>query len=316
MTMLRYFNQRDKVTDRMVDQHMKHLAEEYKRANVSIRKQLETIHRKYSVNGELSYAEMTKYNRLANLQKDVNAELGRISGITTKNTAKLAGDVYNESFFRTAYALEQGANMNLGFGQLPAKQVEAAITNPYREIALDTHKQQVRNNIRRDITQGIIQGESYPQMAKRVQASLEQNLNNAERIARTEAHRAREAAGLDSMEHAQEMGVNLQKQWVSTVDQRTRDTHAAMDGQRVAVDEDFTSPSGAKGPAPGELGAAAEVINCRCTSIAIIEGFEPEARRIRGEDVVEYKPYKEYAKEKGWPMKYNGPEPRIVLKEQ
>ena len=329
MSMLQYFNQRNDVTDRMVDDHMKQLTREYKEANKAVRGQLEAVHRKYSINGKLTHADMTKYNRLVNLEKSINKELGRVSGITTRNTKTLASNIYEESFFRTAFAIEKDAMLNLGFGQISPKTIEAAVANPYQKIALENNKDAVRKAIRSDITQGLLQGEAYTDTAKRVQKSLEQNLNNAERIARTEAHRAREIAAMDSMEHAQKMGIQMQKQWVSAIDQRTRDTHAAMDGQRVDVDENFISPEGATGPAPGEMGAASEDINCRCTSIAIIEGYEPEQRRIRGEgnaydakgnltekNTVPFRTYAEHAEAKGWPMKYKGPEPRISLPQQ
>ena len=289
MSMERWFEQRNSATDRLENAHMRALTAEYKKANRSVRSQLEKYHRKYAVKGKLTYAEMTKYNRLANLEKDINKELGRLSGIVTRNTKTLAGDVYQESYFRTAFALEKESQLKLGFGQLSPNTVQRAIENPYREIALNANKERVREQVKRAVTQGLIEGEAYTETASRVQDALESNLNNAERIARTEGHRAREVAALDSMEHAEKMGVKMKKRWVATLDGRTRDGHGELDGTEIPVDDDFESPEGGRGPAPGELNNAEDDINCRCTTIAVIEGYEPEKRRIRDEGAVKDK---------------------------
>ena len=65
------------------------------------------------------------------------------------------------------------------------------------------------------------------------------------------------------------------KEWVSSRDERIRDgkdaSHVEMDGQVVAVDEDFNDPiSGASGPAPGQMGDPADDINCRCVMVALM----------------------------------------------
>jgi uncharacterized protein with gpF-like domain len=60
--------------------------------------------------------------------------------------------------------------------------------------------------------------------------------------------------------------------WVATLDDRTRDTHAEMDGQVVGMDEPFVSPSGAELMYPGDPNAPPEeVINCRCVVAINIE---------------------------------------------
>ncbi len=54
------------------------------------------------------------------------------------------------------------------------------------------------------------------------------------------------------------------KVWVTAMDERVRDTHAAMEGVAVPVEEDFVLPGGAKGPGPGLLDDMSENWNCRC----------------------------------------------------
>lgn len=56
------------------------------------------------------------------------------------------------------------------------------------------------------------------------------------------------------------------KRWITTMDGRERDTHAALNGDEVDMDEPFVSPSGANLMTPGDTSLGAppqEIINCR-----------------------------------------------------
>lgn len=88
---------------------------------------------------------------------------------------------------------------------------------------------------------------------------------------RTEAFRqAVEKAGIDP--------VNVTRVWSATLDGRTRDTHAAMNGQTVTgPNSPFRTPGGAMMMFPGDssLGApASETISCRCTTLLRVDYFE------------------------------------------
>ncbi|MAX61554.1 MAG: hypothetical protein CMK46_06960 [Porticoccus sp.] len=94
-----------------------------------------------------------------------------------------------------------------------------------------------------------------------------------ETIARTESLSAFNAARNEVYEQGIQEGLfradSVLKEWSTSGDGRTRDTHIAMDGQRQKQGEPFRSPSGAMLMFPGDtsLGAgAAEVIQCRCMS--------------------------------------------------
>lgn len=80
-------------------------------------------------------------------------------------------------------------------------------------------------------------------------------------IARTETHGA---AQFGANEAAKETGLKLRREWISAEDNRTRDTHAAANGQIVGQDETFDIGD-SRLMFPGDPnGEAAETINCRC----------------------------------------------------
>jgi hypothetical protein len=85
----------------------------------------------------------------------------------------------------------------------------------------------------------------------------------AERIARTEvisASNASTAAGANAT------GLSLDKEWISYLDDKTRDTHRDINGKTVDQYEDFILSNGNTLEYPGDpQGEAEDVINCRCT---------------------------------------------------
>lgn len=136
-------------------------------------------------------------------------------------------------------------------------------------------------------------GKSYYQAARDVQAVTDSSYSDALRIARTEAHRIQTQSYLDNLGLLDEIGVDYQKMWISTIDDRTRDAHQSLDGKMADKNGIFTSSAGGVGPAPGQMSTAADNINCRCEAVTIIDGEKPTERRIRGEGIVQFETYQE-----------------------
>lgn len=85
-------------------------------------------------------------------------------------------------------------------------------------------------------------------------------------IGRTESmaslNRAAMEAHLQAVEKGNVRAQDVRKIWVATKDKRTRDTHAAMNGEAVGLNDRFANGLLYPGDPDGE---AAEVINCRCS---------------------------------------------------
>lgn len=145
---------------------------------------------------------------------------------------------------------------------------------PFRE--LDPAKDIPWNmkKINGQVLQGIVQGESIPDIAKRIINVQEMNKDAAIRSARTIVTGAENKGRLDSFKRAEADGIILEKEWIATSDSRTRDWHEELDGVTKPIDKPFENAIG-KIMFPGDPTAdGANVYNCRCTLVSKVKGFK------------------------------------------
>jgi hypothetical protein len=131
-----------------------------------------------------------------------------------------------------------------------------------------------------EVAAGASAGASIPDIAERVArvfTNLERWQGRATTVARTETVGALGAGRHDSFEAvAEELGEPMEHMWISTIDSRTRPSHAGADQMRVPLDEPF-NVGGADLRYPGDpFGPAEEVINCRCSEIILSADEQPD----------------------------------------
>lgn len=128
------------------------------------------------------------------------------------------------------------------------------------------------------VTQGVLQGESVPNLAKRLRTVFDMDTRASIRAARTAFTSAENAGRITSYQRAQKLGIGLKQQWLATLDLRTRHTHRLLDGQTVDIGGYF-EPDGygedyrVRFPAD-PLGLPAMVWNCRCRVVGAVEGVD------------------------------------------
>jgi HK97 family phage portal protein len=111
------------------------------------------------------------------------------------------------------------------------------------------------------LTEKFASGSTQKELTDAIQAEFGfYERYRAARIARTESGIAGNQGILDGMIQA---GVE-RKRWISSRDEKVRETHQVADGQEVGINEPF-DVGGALLEAPGDPdGPAEEIINCRC----------------------------------------------------
>ena len=178
--------------------------------------------------------------------------------------------VFGENATWQAYQMEHDAGLDLSFGIYDSATVTRLLREepellPRKVVNGKKDMAWNRKNIANAVTQGIIQGESIPEIANRIaKQTSSTNMKAMTRYARTAMTGAQNAGRIEAMHDAQSMGIKVKKQWIATLDNRTRDAHADLDGQVQEVDKPFESALG-KIMYPGDPSAApGNVYNCRC----------------------------------------------------
>ncbi len=117
--------------------------------------------------------------------------------------------------------------------------------------------------LKAEFTEAIKDGDSIPVIEQRVKKVFGfTKKSRVNTIARTEIGGAYGSGNQEAMIAS---GVVKTKKWIATRDNRTRETHASIDGEVVGVKERFSN--GLRFPKDW-TGALAEFINCRCSMMS------------------------------------------------
>lgn len=237
-----------------------------------------------------------------------------INTITNSNqisTAIINGnmkDIFAANGNYMAYTLETGQGINFGFDIYDKTTVTKLIKDDPQllpEWKIDEQKDYIWNykKVNNAVTQGIIQGESLDKVAKRLTKNLvTQNENLMKTFARTAMTEAQNAGRDQRLMDAKAKGIVVVKQWMATLDARTRDSHAHMDGEKIKVGDKWHPmkfSNGCRFPGDPE-GPPHEVYNCRCTLVGDVEEYPAEYERYDNIDgkPIENMTYKEWYKAK------------------
>ena len=279
------------------------IAKAYKQASNTAKAQIADLFERYADKGVLTYAEMSKYNRLNNLYKTLTEELNESWNVVLKDIKTMTGDVYEESFYRYGFSMAHDTGINLSFGLIDKGVINSLYNEPnVSGLSLKETLSKTRYALllkeRQEITQSFLLGESYPKAAKRISKTFNKSFKDALRIARTEGTRAANDAQVACYDEAEEMGIEFDRIWLATLDSRTRDSHGAIDGQ-VADKEGYFHYKGYKAKAPGGWGVAELNINCRCSIISKPKDIEFRVRRsnIGDKNIIDYTSYQEWKKD-------------------
>lgn len=140
------------------------------------------------------------------------------------------------------------------------------------------NKQQIQSVM----VQGILQGKSVKDIAKHLAETVgDKNKVSAIRNARTMTTSAQNLGRHDSYAYACSLGIEIEEEWIATLDHVTRDSHRDCDGERKPADDpEATFSNGLRYPAD-PYGAPAETYNCRC----VLQGVIPKYDKSKASDL-------------------------------
>ena len=201
------------------------------------------------------------------LKKQLEEIINKIDDYSTIND--YLKDCYENNYIGVMYDL-QGQEIPLIL-PIDQEQVLLAMTKETKLTSslyttLGYNKKSLAKAINQEISRGIASALSYNEIAKNIDNKYWIGINKSQTIARTEGHRVSQIATYQAQQDAKDAGCRIVKQWDSTMDRRTRKTHAKLDGQ-IRELEDYFEVDGHKALYPGGFGIAGEDINCRCVCL-------------------------------------------------
>lgn len=280
-------------TDWKIEQIEKELEKIYRRAEKELEKRAEKYFKRFEEldkkqralldSGKITDAEYAAWRKgkmmtgkhWTDMKKDASEQLLKIN----QTAAAYVNDQLPAVYVRNYNQVANGIN-----GQIKGYSFELVDSSTIRRLATDNKTllpykyidgvKDVRWNTQKvnsEILQGILQGDSIPNMAKRLRKVTEMNRTSAIRNARTSCTSAENKGRMDMLHDAEDKGVHTQKGWLATNDDRTRDSHAELNGVFVDIDDEFDNGLEYPGDPNGD---PSEVYQCRCTLIYKVIGFE------------------------------------------
>ena len=225
-------------------------------------------------------AQIGRGNRFEALRDKVAERMTNTNATAVAYVNDATPGIYSLNRNFAAYTIEQVTG-DVGFDLWDEQTVKRLIVEqpelmPYyppkralkRGIDLAWGKKQITASV----TSSILQGKSIKHMADDLQTRIiTMTRDSAIRTARTAVTGAQNAGRMDSYFAAEKMGIKCRKEWMATLDGRTRHSHAMLDGEVVDNDKKFSN--GCRFPGDPD-GAPAEIYNCRCTLVSVIEGID------------------------------------------
>lgn len=306
-------------TDYKIKKTKNRLAREYKQAEKELREKLNIYMKQFEAadkekallveEGLMSKKEYIEWRKNKILySKTLQAKIDSIAERIV-NVDKQAADIINKqlagiyasNYNFASYTIEKGFGINAGFTLVNEETVKKLSKRkpkllPEKKIDKKKVLRWNRKKVRNAIMQGILQGEPIMDIAKRLETVLGMEWKTAVRNARTAMTAAQNSGRLGSYQNAESIGIKMQKRWLATLDERTRESHQELDGETVPVNEPFSNDLMYPGDPEGD---PSEVYNCRCTMVSELEDYPNKnfERYVDGKSVGDMT-YKEWVKSK------------------
>ena len=294
------------LTDKKLEEMEKHLSAIYSDSQRKIQSKM----REFAKSIEPETSELLKAIKEAKTETEEksakNAYLQYFKKEVVKSkafkdlSAEIALDLFNTNTEASAYINSQtpeiyALNYNWINEQLAkdipdfvSQHITAKEADKYGDLTMQTVSKAKdtkwnENNIKKSIVVGAsLSMERDRIMERGAKITIQKNLNSAIMHCNGMGTDAETRARLDGMFRAEDMGVDIGKVWMATLDNRTRDSHAQLDGNSVGLYDRFDN--GLDRPRDPD-GEPAEICNCRCTLQYDVGQKKGKTRAARRGDV-------------------------------
>ncbi len=297
-------------TDKIISKMERKIAKEYRQAEKEVEKKMkkylesskefkdkERKMLKRLADGEITQKEFNQWrmNQIATgerwkAMRDTLAEdLANANDIAKNIITGEMADVYSMNRNYSVFQAEKDALIDTSYTLYNREATEMLFQNdksilpmpkegtPAWKAMHDRDLKWNQKKINSCLIQGLLQGESNPQIAKRLREVVGMNKRAAIRNARTMTTAVENRGRNDAYDELKSKGVELEEVWIATLDMRTRHSHRLLYGE-IKNPKTGKFSNGLRFPGDPQ-GRPDEVYNCRCSQFAQVKGFPIELPR-------------------------------------
>lgn len=238
---------------------LKALEKNYTKALADIKKNIRELQAMPQTQSKAYQIEFQKQ-----LESQISAHLDVLKGNNYKTITEYMNKCYEEGFVGSVYCLQvYGEGITIPIDQEAVIQA-IKMTGDDLKLSekLEGNTKLLKRNVLAEMQRGFASELSYADIARNISNWGNADMNRSKTIARTEGHRVQCKADIDCAYKARELGCDTVKQWNSTLDGKTRESHQKLDKEWRELDEPFSNGLMYPGDPNGK---AAEVVNCRCS---------------------------------------------------
>ena len=246
--------------------------------------------------GKLFLSYLDSKNKRAKFLENVLKNVDGISPQVKREMLDLVDATYEKAYKGIANAVKSADDTKKllsGTDTLVRPEVlKQAVYNNIEKLTLDAvmekHRAEIIADIQQTLTVGLMNGDRYETMAKRIQERLGVSYGKASNIARTESHRNIESGLLDGAKETSkivdkdgdliyaatwrtmkddrvrpQVRRRKKKGWVTTISNNGAN-HMKMEGVTIKVGEKFKLEPNVYAECPGMSGTARNDCRCRC----------------------------------------------------
>lgn len=294
-----------KATDKQIESMERHLNSVYKAEQKRLSKQLRTYaaqltEKSNELLAEIEAAESIRDRQAAKLKytefyrKAIKSkEFKQLSKAVADSLYAVNVQSAKEANAKTAeiYALNYnyiGKDLDKSIKQYDFKTVTAEDADKYGNLTKQTvDKQKDTEWNEKNLAKSVLVGAALYLTADRIfdrsaKTVVNRNLSTAKMNASGMLSDAENKGRFDSIQRTNDEGFKVNKVWKATLDNRTRDSHANLDGVSIPIDDVFANGLLKPRDPNGEL---SEICNCRCCLGTDVGQTKGATRAYRSGDV-------------------------------
>jgi SPP1 gp7 family putative phage head morphogenesis protein len=271
------------------NKQMQSVYKEHKKALNDITTLFTALFTTHGIDGVLKLTTKQK----AEIRSEISSKLKKMGKTMAENevnkVTQILEDIAKESYNLTAYVMDYGTQVQLKLPLIRQEFIDEIVNAEFKGEMFSSriwkNKDSLIKKLRLELEESMKGKKTIDQVARNIKKEFAVKTYESQRLVVTECARIQVLA-------QEEIGKNAGVEyvlWLATLDKKTNEFDASLDGKRWRIDEDHPRPVYDTHP------------NCRCSLLNVppTENWQPKKRKDNeSKEVIDYKDYAIWLKEK------------------